>query len=96
MRGSSAIDPANDGSLSGAGKLLYSTKSYDIIMLRFNPKTDHGQFYIILKKQKNSRREIQTDTGEVLDINHKQRSLPVIISQESTISFSAVGIRRRL
>lgn len=75
----SAIVPASMVLSPVKGKLLYELKIGDLIMLRFNQKTDLGQFYINLYKLKTPEGKYKPIPGEVIDIKSEARNLPVNI-----------------
>lgn len=61
------------------GKLLYELKVGDKIMLKFNPKTDLGNFYLDLYQLKTPEGKIKGIPGEVIDIKADAKNLPVNI-----------------
>jgi hypothetical protein len=61
------------------GKLLYELKIGDMIMLRFNTKTETGNYYTELYKLRTPEDKIKPIPGEVIDIKSDSKSLPVNI-----------------
>lgn len=75
----SSIVPASMVLSPVKGKLLYELKIGDMIMLRFNHKTDIGAFYINLYKLKTPDGKYKSIPGEVIDIKSESKDLPVSI-----------------
>jgi hypothetical protein len=61
------------------GKLLYELKIGDKIMLRFNPKSEIGNFYNEYFNLKTPEGKIKAVPGEVIDIKSDAKTLPVNI-----------------
>jgi hypothetical protein len=75
----SSIVPASMVLSPVKGKLLYELKIGDMIMLRFNHKTDIGSFYNNLYKLKTPEGKYKSIPGEVIDIKSESKDLPVNI-----------------